>query len=108
MRRKEIPNRGDVWMVDLGMIAKVRPCLLLTDFPDDDELALFSILAHTTSLRGNKWELEIKKHFLKKGAFHLQQIHSIPISSLVRKLGSLSTDEMSQIEVRLQDRLKLI
>jgi len=31
-------------MVDLGMIAKVRPCLLLTDYPADDELALISVL----------------------------------------------------------------
>jgi mRNA-degrading endonuclease toxin of MazEF toxin-antitoxin module len=31
---------GEVWMIDLGMVAKVRPCLLLTDYPADDELAL--------------------------------------------------------------------
>lgn len=28
-----IVNRGDVWMVDFGMAAKVRPALLLTGHP---------------------------------------------------------------------------
>jgi mRNA interferase MazF len=50
------PKRGDVWIVDLGLAAKVRPCLLLTDFPTDDELALVTVVPHTTAIRGNKWE----------------------------------------------------
>jgi len=31
-------NPGEVWIVDLGLAAKVRPCLLLSDYPGDDEL----------------------------------------------------------------------
>jgi len=27
------------WLVDLGIAGKVRPCLLLTSYPADDELA---------------------------------------------------------------------
>jgi mRNA interferase MazF len=42
--------KGEVWMTDLGIAAKVRPCLLLTDEPTDDELALFTVVHHTTSL----------------------------------------------------------
>jgi len=42
---------GEVWIVDLGMAAKVRPCLILTDYPRDDELALITILAHTNTLK---------------------------------------------------------
>lgn len=30
---KSDARRGDIWMMDLGIAAKVRPCLLLTDFP---------------------------------------------------------------------------
>ena len=51
------PKRGEVWLVDLGLAAKTRPCLLLTGYPDDDELALITVVSHTTALRGNKWEL---------------------------------------------------
>ena len=87
------------------MVAKVRPCLLLTDFPADDELALVSVVAHTTSLRGNQWELQIRKPFLKPGAFHLQQILSIPIAHFIRKMGELTPDEMAIVQEKLKLRL---
>jgi mRNA interferase MazF len=76
-------------MMDLGIAAKVRPCLLLTDFPADDELALITIVPHTTALRGNRWEIVLSLNFLQPGAFHLQQIQSVPITTLVRRLGVL-------------------
>lgn len=98
---------GEVWMVDLGMAAKVRPCLLLTEWPADDELALITVLAHTTSLRGSRWELVIRKSFLSSGAFHLQQIHSVPTAKLERRLGSLNDEEMNRVLDKLQERLAL-
>jgi mRNA-degrading endonuclease toxin of MazEF toxin-antitoxin module len=67
-------QRGDVWQVDMGIAGKVRPCLRLTDYPADDELAMVTVLPHTTAVKGNRWELNIPKPFLKPGAFHLQQI----------------------------------
>jgi mRNA interferase MazF len=93
--------------VDLGLAAKVRPCLLLTDWPTDDELALVTVMAHTTTLRGNAWEHPCPKPFLKEGAFHLQQIHSVPIAKLMRKLGELNAEEIGQIEARLRARIRL-
>ncbi len=107
MPRKVQMRRGQVWLVDLGMVAKVRPCLLLTDFPSDDELALVSVIAHTTSLRGNQWELSIRKSFLKPGAFHLQQILSVPIAHFVRNLGELTSEEFGSVQERLKLRLGL-
>lgn len=98
-------RRGDVWLVDLGMAAKVRPCLLLTDYPADDELALVTLVAHTTALRGNRWELSIPKPFLKEGAFHLQQIQSVTLARLVRRLGRLSDEEWSRVLETLSQRL---
>lgn len=65
-------NRGEVWLIDFGMAAKVRPALLLTGCPLDDELDLVTVLLHTTALRSNRWELSIPKSFFKPGAFHLQ------------------------------------
>lgn len=102
------PTRGEVWVVDLGMVAKVRPCLLLTDEPPDDELALITVVSHTTSVRGNnRWELVIPKPFLKTGAFHLQQINSVPIAKLSHKIGALTSVEMEFVEQKLRTRLQL-
>lgn len=99
------PSRGDVWLTDMGIAGKVRPCLLLTDHPQDDELALITVLPHTTALRGNRWEVEIPKSFLKPGAFHLQQIQSVSLARLVRMLGRLDAPEMDIISARLWERL---
>ena len=54
-------NPGEVWIIDFGMAAKVRPALLLTGEPAVDELDLVTVLLHTTALRGNRWELAIDK-----------------------------------------------
>jgi mRNA interferase MazF len=101
------PTRGEVWLVDLGLAAKVRPCLLLSDFPADDELALVTIVPHTTAVRGNRWEHACEKSFLKPGVFHLQQIQSVSIAKLVRRLGALEKDEMTKIAETLGNRLRI-
>jgi hypothetical protein len=51
------PMRGEVWRVDLGMTAKIRPCLVLTNPPGNDDLKLYTIVPHTTALRGIQWEV---------------------------------------------------
>jgi mRNA interferase MazF len=84
-------------MTDFGMAAKVRPTLILTGEPADDELDLVTVLLHTTALSGNRWELNIPKPFLKPGAFHLQQVQSVSTVKLERRLGVLTTDEMSRL-----------
>jgi mRNA interferase MazF len=100
-------NRGEVWQVDFGMAAKVRPALLLTGNPADDELDLVTVRLHTTSLRGNRWELSIPKPFLKPGAFHLQQIQSVSTVKLERRLGVLNETEMNKVLDALAERLKI-
>lgn len=42
-------ERGEVWLTDMGIAGKVRPCLLLTSYPSDDELAL-ALSFHTPRL----------------------------------------------------------
>ena len=100
-------SKGEVWLVDFGMVAKVRPALLLTGEPADDELDLVTVLLHTTALRGNRWELNLPKPFLRPGAFHLQQIQSISTAKLERKLGGLTQPEIQQVEQALIRRLAL-
>jgi len=101
-------NPGEVWMVDFGLAAKVRPALLLTGNPAVEEHDLVTVLLHTTSLRGHRWELSLPKPFLKPGAFHLQQIQSISTVKLERKLGVLTAaDEMNRELDALAERLRI-
>src|SRR5438093_8768454 len=59
------PARGEIWRVDLGLTAKVRPCLVMSDYPAENELALILVIPHTTAVRHNPWEFTCAKPFLK-------------------------------------------
>ena len=87
--------------MDLGLAAKVRACLILSDYPADNELALVIVLPHTTAVRGNRWESAISKAFLESGVFHLQQVQPVSLPRLERKLGALSPEEFAQVGTAL-------
>ena len=92
------PLRGEVWLVDLGMVAKIRPCLIMSipaAGPHDRVLA--TIVAHTTSARGFDFEVAVPVRFLKPGVFDAQNIVSIPHAKLVRRLGVLAPDQMEAV-----------
>ncbi len=99
---------GDVWLVDLGFAAKTRPCLMLSDYPADDELALMVLVPHTTAIRNNRWELPIPKSFLKPGVFHLQQSQAVPIVRLQQRLGELTAAELQTVRAALVRLLNLV
>ncbi|MDA1052261.1 MAG: type II toxin-antitoxin system PemK/MazF family toxin [Planctomycetota bacterium] len=97
------PIRGDVWLVDLGMAAKVRPCLVLS-IPADDgsDRVLTTLVPHTTSTRGSRFEVPSNVPFLKPGAFDAQNIITIPTVKLIRQLGKLPADQMNQVEATVK------
>jgi len=64
-----MPNRGEVWMVDLGMAQKTRPALILNIASSDRDRALVTVVPHTTTLRGSDFEIPVPAPFLKPGAF---------------------------------------
>lgn len=98
---------GEIWMIDFGMAAKVRPALLLTGSPAHDEPDIVTVLLHTTALRGNRWELSMPKPFLRPGAFHLQQVQTVSTVKLERKLGALTGAEMKLAREALAKRLAI-
>ena len=99
---------GEIWWVDFGLAAKVRPALILSDYPGDDELALLVVVPHTTALRGNRWELSVSKPFLKNpGVFHLQQIQPISLARFEARLGVLTPDEFKRVKDCLVQLLNL-
>jgi mRNA interferase MazF len=92
------PDRGSVWIVDLGLAAKVRPCLVLSIPTDPQDRVLVTVVAHTTSLQRTRFEIAIPAPFLKAGAFDAQQVLTIPQVKLVRKLGDLRADQLALVE----------
>jgi mRNA interferase MazF len=99
---------GEIGWVDFGLAAKVRPALILSDYPQDDELALLVVIPHTTAVRGNRWELDVRKPFLKNpGVFHLQQIQPISLARFESRLGGLTPDEFKRVKDTLIRLLNL-
>ncbi len=98
---------GEIWRVDFGLAAKVRPALVLSDYPADDELAMLVVIPHTTAVRGNRWEFTVRKPFLKPGVFHLQQIQPLPLARFDVRLGALTSDEFKTLKQALIQLLQL-
>jgi mRNA interferase MazF len=85
-------------MVDLGLAAKVRPCAVVSVLASDQDRALVTLVPHTTSLRGSRFEVSLKVAFLQSGAFDVQNLVTIPHAKLVRKLGALTDEQLSSVE----------
>jgi len=48
------PDRGEVWLVDLGYVAKVRPCLVVSIPTLNQDRALVTLVPHTTRRLASK------------------------------------------------------
>ena len=81
--------------------------MVLGDYPKEDELTLVILVPHTTAVRNNRWEVSIPKQFLKTGVFHLQQLQSVPIVRLQRKIGQLTDEELGRVRSKLAELLHL-
>jgi mRNA interferase MazF len=101
------PQRGEVWIVDLGMVAKVRPALVLSVPVLDQDRSLVALAPHTTSVRGSRFEVKIAVRFLKEGAFDAQNLLTVPHAKLQHRLGSLNADELVQVEAAVKAWLGL-
>lgn len=101
------PKRGEVWVVDLGLAAKVRPCVILSITPQADERALCALVAHTTSSKGTRFEVVTHAKFLRSGVFDAQNLITIPNAKLVKKLGILSASDLHRVEEAVRSWLGL-
>lgn len=92
------PNRGEIWIVDLGYAAKVRPCLVLSIPAADEDISLATLVPHTTSVRNSRFEVLVQVKFLRAGAFDAQNLVTIPHAKMIRKLGTLQPAQLVSVE----------
>ena len=50
-------TRGEIGLADLGYVGKVRPVLILSVEPGDQDRALVTYVIRTTSMRGTDYEV---------------------------------------------------
>ena len=85
-------------MVDLGLAAKVRPCLVLSVPLGESDRSLVTLVPHTTTLRQSRFEIAASAKFLRPGAFDAQGIVTVPTVRLMNRLGTLSAEQMRAVE----------
>jgi mRNA interferase MazF len=92
------PERGEVWLVDLGLTAKIRPCLVISARISDNDRALITVVPHATSTRETQFEAVVPVRFLKSGAFDAQGLITVPPVRAIRLLGILTTPQLTHVE----------
>src|SRR4051812_41013613 len=99
-RRRKVPTpkRGEVWLTDLGYLGKTRPCLVMSIAPEGVDRVIWTVVPHTTTLRGSQREVKVPKRFLDPGAFMVQGLTSQEKRGFIRKLGELNAQEMTLVE----------
>ncbi len=100
-------KRGELWQVDLGLAAKVRPALVLNIAFLDNERALYAVVPHTTAPHGTRFEVSVTVPGLDAGVFDVQGLRSIPASVLVRHRATLTPTQVAQIEIVVKQWLGL-
>jgi mRNA interferase MazF len=73
----------------------------------EQDRALVTAVAHTTSPRGSRFEVAITTRFLRLGVFDAQNLVTIPRAKLLRKLGGLSLTQLAAVEAAVRTWLGL-
>lgn len=101
------PQRGEIWLIDLGMVAKTRPALVLSIAYDDRERAVVTYVPRTTALRQTRFEVPHTARGFDAGAFDAQGIAGVPNVQLVRRIGVLDSATFTRVESAVRARLGL-
>jgi len=100
---------GDVWFVELGMIEKSRPALVLAVPGEEDARVLVIVAPLTSQVRGSRGEVPLgKPNWLPKiSAVNVQGLASLDKSQLIRRMGRLTDLQMKAVKDALRDLLDL-
>ena len=99
-----MPNakRGEVWQVDFGIAAKVRPALVMGSDIADEDRVLVALVNHTTALRGSRYEAPMRVPGLEAGGFDAQSLYTIPAAKLLRRRAVLTPAQLVQVETKVK------
>ncbi len=96
------PQRGEVWLADCGMAAKVRPVVVISIPFQDTDRALITVVPHTTKVIGSEFEVPLPIRWLEKGAFNIQAIFPLVTPQFIRRLGTMTAEHLLEIETVLR------
>jgi mRNA interferase MazF len=103
------PLPGELYLVDLGMVGKVRPAVVISREDADAPRALVICAPLTTENRGSEYEVPLGKlKFLDRESWaNVQGLTSLGHEKLIRRLGRLTAPQMENIKAALRFALDL-
>jgi len=106
---RTVPQRGEVWFVDLGMVGK--PChTLVLAAQTDARLALASVVLITKQFEDTTYEITLPRvQWLREQSYiNAQSIQPVKFTEFVRKApGKFDARVISEVEAALKRWLKL-
>ncbi len=106
---RTVPQAGEVWFVDLGMIGKPRFALVLAA-QTDARLALASVVLITRQFEDTPYEVTLPRMpWLRQESYiNVQSIQPVKFTEFIRKApGKFDASVISEVEAALKRWLKL-
>lgn len=103
------PIPGELYLIDLGAVGKVRPAVIVSREDPDSPRALAICAPLTTANRGSDYEVPLGKlKFLDRDSWiNVQGVTSLGHEKLIRRLGRLTAPQMEQVKAALRFALDL-
>ena len=92
-------ERGDVVMVDLGYLGKVRPCVVLSVAEPDRERNMSIVVPLTTEQRGGECEVAFPKPawLRQESVVNVLGIAGVDNSKIIRRLAPFPQESLAQV-----------
>jgi mRNA interferase MazF len=106
---RTVPEAGEVWFVDLGMVGKPRYALVIAA-RTDARLALASVVLITTQFEGTPYEVDLPRvTWLREQSYiNAQSIQPVKFTEFVRKApGKFDSRVIGEVETALKLWLRL-
>ena len=103
------PVPGEIHLVDLGMVGKVRPAVIVSRGDTDAPRSIALCVPVTSRNRGSRYEVALGKlKFLDKESWaNVQGLTSLEHAKLLRRLGRVTPAQLDEIKRALRFALDL-
>lgn len=93
-------ERGDVVIVDLGMAAKSRPCVVVSVSNADSQRNMSVVVPMTTEIRGGECEVRFPKPpwLRQESVVNVLGIAGVDNAKIERRISAFPAGKMAEIE----------
>lgn len=102
-------DRGDVVLVDLGMAAKTRPCVVVSSARPDRQRNLAVVVPMTTEIRGGECEVVFPKPawLRQESVVNVLGIAGVDHAKIIRRIAPFPQDSFAEVIAAIARMLRL-